>query len=509
MEPAKQLVLEAVDVRKSFGGVRALKGVSLKLFAGEVHALVGENGAGKSTLIKIFTGALQPDGGEVRLHGRAMEHHSPAQARALGIAAIYQQPALFPDLTVAENIGIASGDNGRWRRVNWAARRAHAAKVLEQVGARIRPDTPARDLSMPEQQLVEIAKAVDANARVLILDEPTASLGAADVEHLFRLMAEMRARGTAIIYISHRFEELFRMADQVSVLRDGSSIGTYSMTEVNNAKLIHLMVGRELEAIFPQRGAAPGEAALDVRRLSSKRGGVKNVTLQVRRGEILGLAGLVGSGRTEFAEALFGLAPREEGEVRVHGRPVAIRSLGDAIREGLAYVPEDRRNHGVVLDMSISANMTIAALGRVSANGFICSEEEEKLARSYIQSLGVKTPSADTDVANLSGGNQQKVALARWLITEPKVLVLDEPTQGVDVGAKAEIYHLMEQLTRNGTAILMISSDMNEILGMSDRIAVMSKGEIAGILPREEATPHKVLELTLGLHSPASQEGVL
>ena len=501
METAGRVVLEAMDVRKSFGGVRALKGVSLELFAGETHALVGENGAGKSTLIKIFTGALQPDGGEIRLHGKPVEHHSPAQARALGIAAIYQQPALFPDLTVAENIGLAGGGSGRWRKVNWTERRTHAARVLQRVGARIRPDTLAKDLSMPEQQLVEIAKAVDANAAVLILDEPTASLGEQDVEHLFRLMTEMRARGTAIIYISHRFEELFRMADRVSVLRDGSSVGTYPTAEMTNAKLIHLIVGRELEAIFPKRGTAQGETALDVCRLSSKARGVKNISLQVRHGEILGLAGLIGSGRTELAEALFGLAPKDEGEVRIDGKPVEIESPGDAVREGLAYVPEDRRNHGVVLNMPVAANITIASLGRVSAHGLLRSEDEAKAAGDYIQSLGVKTPNADTCVANLSGGNQQKVALARWLMTDPKVLILDEPTQGIDVGAKAEIYHLMERLTRNGTAILMISSDMNEILGMSDRIAVMSKGEIAGILSREEATPHRVLGLTLGLPS--------
>ncbi len=501
METAGRVVLEAFHVRKSFGGVRALKGVSLKLLPGETHALIGENGAGKSTLIKIITGALQPDGGEIRMHGKAMDHHSPAHARALGIAAIYQQPALFPDLTVAENIGLAGGGASRWRRVDWTQRRVHAAKVLEQVGARIRPDTLARNLSMPEQQLVEIAKAVDANAAVLILDEPTASLGEQDVEHLFRIMAERRARGTAIVYISHRFEELFRVADRVSVLRDGNSVGTYPMAEVTNAKLIHLMVGRELEAIFPRREAVLGDTALNVSRLSSKERGVKDVSLQVRRGEILGLAGLVGSGRTELAEALFGLAPREAGEIQIDGKPVEIRSPGDAVREGLAHVPEDRRNHGVVLQMPVSENITIASLGKVSANGLIRSGDEEKVAQDYIRSLAVKTPTADTCVANLSGGNQQKVALARWLMTDPKVLILDEPTQGIDVGAKAEIYHFMGQLARNGTAILMISSDMNEILGMSDRIAVMAKGEIAGFLSREEATPHKIMELTLGLDS--------
>ena len=508
METAGRVVLEAVDVRKSFGGIRALKGVSLELLRGETHALVGENGAGKSTLIKIFTGALQPDAGEVRMHGKTVEHHSPAHARALGIAAIYQQPALFPDLTVAENIGMASGGGtGRWRKINWTQRRTHAAKVLERVGARIRPDTLARDLSMPEQQLVEIAKAVDADASVLIMDEPTASLGEQDTEHLFRIMAEMRARGTAILYISHRFEELFRVADRVSVLRDGSSIGTYAMTEITSARLIHLMVGRELEAIFPKRDAALGDTALDVRRLSSKECGVKDISLQVRHGEILGVAGLVGSGRTEFAEALFGLASRDAGEIRINGKPVEIRSPGNAVREGLAYVPEDRRNHGVVLDMPVAANITMASLGKVAANGFIRTEDEERTAKEYIHSLAVKTPTADTRVGNLSGGNQQKVALARWLMTDPKVLILDEPTQGIDVGAKAEIYHLMGRLAQNGTAILMISSDMNEVLGMSDRIVVMTKGKIAGVLSREEATPHKVLELTLGLHFSAPEEG--
>ncbi|MBV8706902.1 MAG: sugar ABC transporter ATP-binding protein [Acidobacteriaceae bacterium] len=502
-----QTVLEALHVRKSFGGVRALRGVSLELIGGETHALVGENGAGKSTLIKIITGALQPDAGEIRMHGKVVEHHSPAHARALGIAAIYQQPALFPDLTVAENIGLAKGGNGRWRKVNWTERRAHAAKVLEKVGARIRPDTLARNLSMPEQQLVEIAKAVDANASVLILDEPTASLGEEDVEHLFRIMAEMRTRGTAIIYISHRFEELFRVADRVSVLRDGSSIGTYDMAGITSEKLIHLMVGRELETVFPKHDATLGDAVLDVRRLSSKQCGVKDVSLQVRRGEVLGLAGLVGSGRTQFAEALFGLAPKDEGEVYINGKRVEIESPGDAVREGLAYLPEDRRNHGVVLDMPVAANITIASLQRVSANGFIRFEDEEKTAKDYIRSLTVKTPDSHTPVANLSGGNQQKVALARWLMTDPKILVLDEPTQGIDVGAKAEIYHLIGRLAQKGTAVLMISSEMNEILGMSDRIAVMAKGKIAGVLSREEATPYKILELTLGLGSSSGQEG--
>lgn len=501
MQSAGEVVLQAVNIQKSFGGVRALKGISLELLRGETHALVGENGAGKSTFIKILTGALSADAGEIRMHGKTVEHSSPAHARALGITAIYQQPALFPDLTVAENIGLARGGHSRWQKVNWSARRAHAASVLERVGARIRPDTLAKNLSMPEQQLVEIAKAVDANASVLILDEPTASLGEQDAQHLFDLIKEMRSGGTAVIYISHRFEELSRIADRVSVLRDGCSVGTYPMAGITSAELIHLMVGRELDTIFPRRQAASGDPVLNVRNVTAKQRGVKNVTLQVRRGEILGLAGLVGSGRTEFAEMLFGLASKDTGEIEINGRPVEIHSPGDAVRAGLAYVPEDRRNHGVVLNMPVSANITLASLHKVSANGFIRHDDEEHAAQKFIQSLAVKTPAADTCVADLSGGNQQKVALARWLMTNPKVLILDEPTQGIDVGAKAEIYRLMQQLAQNGTAILMISSEMNEILGMSDRIAVMAKGEIVGMLSREEATPHKVLELTLGLRS--------
>jgi rhamnose transport system ATP-binding protein len=473
------------------------------LAAGEVHALVGENGAGKSTLIKVFTGAVAPDAGEVRLRGELLEHNSPAKARSLGIAAIYQQPALFPDLTVAENIALSKESGSLWSKVDWRARRTHASELLERIGANIRPTALAGELSMPQQQLVEIAKALDANASALILDEPTASLGDRDAENLFRIILELRAKGVAIVYISHRFEELVRVADRVTVLRDGQSVATCAMAGTTKQDLIRLMVGRELDTVFPPSEirpseSEPGHVAVEVRELSCRALGVQSVSLSIRRGEIVGLAGLVGSGRTQFAEALFGLAPMDAGEVLLDGEKVHIRSAADAVGLGIAYVPEDRRRHGVILGMPVAANTTLASLGSVSKRGFLRFGEEQKAALSFISRLGVKTPSPETLAGNLSGGNQQKVALARWLMTNPKILILDEPTQGIDVGAKSEIYRLIRQLAASGLAILMISSETEEILGMSDRVAVMAKGRIAGVLNGASATPYNILELALG-----------
>ena len=479
-----------------------MKGVSLTLLRGEIHALVGENGAGKSTLIKVFTGAIEPDAGELRIGGEKIQQNSPANARAHGVGVIYQQPALFPDLTVAENIALAREGSKVWHKVNWKGIYTHASQVLERVGARFRPDVLVSTLTMPEQQLVEIAKALDVNASILILDEPTASLGDEDAESLFALIQEIRTKGAAVIYISHRFEELFRLADRVTVLRDGNSIETRPMHGISSQDLIRLMVGRELKTVFPKRSVNLGEVALDVQNASCKRLGVNDVNLQIRAGEILGLAGLVGSGRTQFAEALFGLEPLDGGTVSVYGKPVVIRSPLDALASGFAYVPEDRRRHGVILDMSVEQNMTLASLKRISDRLLLNSELEEKLASEYVTRLAVKTHSMRSPVGNLSGGNQQKVALARWLITEPKILILDEPTQGIDVGAKFEIYELIGRLAAAGMAILMISSEISEILGMSDRVAVMSKGQIAGVLSREDATPFRILELALG-HQPS------
>ena len=491
-------MLEAIGIQKSFGGIRALKGVSLRLLPGEVHALVGENGAGKSTLIKVLTGAIQADSGEILLRGEKLVESSPANNRALGISVVYQEPALFPDLTVAENIALAKETGRPWRKIDRNVRRRAARRLLDRVGARISPDALAGDLSMPEQQLVEIAKALDADASVLIMDEPTASLGDRDTENLFRIIDEIRASGAAVVYISHRFEELFRLANRVTILRDGNSVETRLMAETTTEDLIRLMVGREFDAAFPPREFTGGEIAFDVRNVSSTELGVTDVSLQVCRGEIVGLAGLVGSGRTEFAEALFGLTPMNEGEVYVEGRKVEVRSPPDAVNAGIAYVPEDRRHHGVILGMSVAMNTTLASLRQISDSGFLRLDREKEKARDFVERLRVKTASTEMPVRSLSGGNQQKVALARWLMTRPKILILDEPTQGIDVGAKAEIYRLIRELAKEGLAILMISSETPEILGMCDRVAVMAGGRIAGILHHSEATPYSILSLALG-----------
>jgi rhamnose transport system ATP-binding protein len=491
-------VLQAIGIKKSYGGVRALKGVSLEVRAGEVHALVGENGAGKSTLIKVLAGAVSPDEGAVRIDGNETGELNPARSRALGIAVIYQQPALFPDLTVSENIALARESGKLWTRIDWRKRNAHAAGLLERVGCSIKPQIPVSALSMPEQQLIELAKALDADAKIVIMDEPTASLGERDAQNLFRIVKELRTSGCAVIYISHRFEELFALADRVTVLRDGESLGTFPMTEMTDRSLVRMMVGRELETVFPERNCTPGEEVLAVHQLSCETRGVHDVSLTLRRGEVLGLAGLVGSGRTQFAETLFGLSPADGGRIHVDGKQVEITSPAQAVKLGIAYVPEDRRRHGVVMEFPIALNSTLASLDRVSSGGFLQFQREKELASEYYDRFRVKAPSVETPVKNLSGGNQQKVSLARWLMTEPRILILDEPTQGIDVGAKAEIYTLIGELAARGLAILLISSELPEVLGVSDRVAVMHKGRIAGILDHKEAEPHLVMELALG-----------
>jgi rhamnose transport system ATP-binding protein len=492
-------LLRAVSITKSFSGVQALRGVSFDLARGEVHALVGENGAGKSTLIKIMTGALAPDSGSLVVSGRAVDRMDPVLSRALGIAAIYQQPALFPHLTVAENIAIALEPLGAWRRVHWAARRRSARELLERVGASIDPSRAADTLSMPEQQLLEIAKAIGAAARVLIMDEPTTSLTEREVGRLFGVIERLREENLGIVYISHRLEEVLTLADRVTVLRDGESVATRKRGELNQAVLIQLMIGRELSTIFPKRESRSGadDIALELRRVSS-RAGVHDVSLTLRRGEILGLAGLVGSGRTELARTVFGLTPPDRGEVFVGGSPVSITSPEGAIELGVGYVPEDRRRHGVVPEMTVPENVTMASLASVSRRGLIAKDLEQTITDRYVEELHVKAGSREDPVESLSGGNQQKVALARSLAANPAVLILDEPTQGVDVGSKAEIHALMQSLARRGMAILMISSELPEVLGMSDRIAVMRNGTIAGVLVRAEATQERVMALALG-----------
>jgi len=491
-------LLEAASITKSYAGLKALSHVAFELRRGEVHALIGENGAGKSTLIKIITGAVTADSGTLTVGGKPVTHNSPNLSKALGIAAIYQQPSLFPHLTVAENIALAVESGPIWRKLDWKGRSRLAADLLRRAGASLDPERLVGSLSMPEQQIVEIAKALGAEAKIVIMDEPTASLSDREVESLFGVIALLRGQGVGIIYISHRLEEISAIADRVTVLRDGHTIATREMKDVDRAELIRLMVGRELSAVFPKREVAIGEVALAVRGLGSAAAGVSDISFEVRRGEILGLAGLVGSGRTQVAETLFGLTPADAGEIRLNGEAVRIASPADAIRRGIGYVPEDRRQHGVVLEMPITANCSLANLAAVSRGGLISGERERALAEGYIGQLRVKTASPYAEAGSLSGGNQQKVALARWLAIRPTVLILDEPTQGVDVGSKSEIHKLMCDLAEAGMAILMISSELPEILGMSDRIAVMHAGRIAGILGRAEATQHAVLAMALG-----------
>ncbi len=495
---SNQALLRAIDIEKSYAGVHALRNATLELRPGEVHALIGENGAGKSTLIKIITGAVAPDAGEIKLNDRPITQNSPRVAKQLGIAAIYQQPALFPELSVAENIAIGLEEPSLLSRVDWRARRRRAAELLTRVGAKIDPDSEAGDLTMPQQQLVEIARALGADAKVLIMDEPTASLSEEDTQNLFTVIRQLRGAGVGIIYISHRLEELPVIADRVTVLRDGQTIDTREMSEVNREQLIQLMVGRELSAVFPKTTVEIGECILELRQLGCSASGIHEVSLSVRAGEIVGLAGLVGGGRTELACTIFGLTPADRGEILLRGNPLSITSAAQAIGSGIAYVPEDRRHHGVILDLAISANITLASLDRFSRGGALNLDREKKVAADYTQKLGIKTPTICAPVATLSGGNQQKVALSRWLVTKPSVLILDEPTQGIDVGAKAEVHALMTELASQGVAILMISSELPEVLGMSDRIAVMRGGTIVATLDRAEATQEKILALALG-----------
>jgi rhamnose transport system ATP-binding protein len=525
MSPAPLLKLKAVA--KYFGAVRALKGVSFDLQAGEVHALLGENGAGKSTLIKVITGAHQPDGGTLEINGERVEKLSPATAHKLGITCIYQQPALFPDLTVAENIGLRLEPVVVTSRVNWPQRRIRALELLRRIGAEILPDAEVRSLSMPEQQLVEIACALGAGARIVIMDEPTASLTQKEQHLLFGVVRELRASGVGVIYISHRLEEIFQLADRVTVLRDGESVGTHpvrsrrgnealpeksaisnrqlendqsllaSAASITEAELIKLMVGRDVSAIYPPAESAPAEVVISLKNLGCSASGVHNVTLEVRAGEIVGLSGLVGAGRTELACVLFGITPGDAGEIYLHGQRVVIHSPPEAVAQGIAYVPEDRRRHGVILELPIAHNMTMAVQRRIFPGTWLRFGAERQLALEFIRDLDVKTYGPEAPGGSLSGGNQQKVSLARWLATKPKLLILDEPTQGVDVGAKSEIHKIMRRLAKEGMAVLMISSDLSEVVGMSDRIAVMRGGTITAMLSGK-SDPHDVMASALG-----------
>jgi rhamnose transport system ATP-binding protein len=490
-------VVELRDVTKQFGAVQALRGVQLALYPGEVHALVGENGAGKSTLVKMLGGIHQPDTGEILINGRPVALTSPLDARAHGIAVIQQHPFLFPDLDVAENVFMGRQPKTRFGRIDWRRMNREVDTLLRPLGVSFAATTPVRGLSVADQQMVEIAKALSQNARVLVMDEPTASLSAREVERLFAIVRRLREQGAAILFVSHRLEEVAELADRVTIFRDGGYVITAPTSELTTDQIIRHMVGRQLDSLFPKEAAEIGEVVLSVRGLS-RLGAFQDVSFDLRRGEILGLFGLVGAGRTEVARVIFGVDGAERGTVALNGRPVSIADPTDAMNHGIAYVPEDRHAQGLILTFPIDENITLPILRRLSNLTLVNSGKAEAIAADYAARLQVKSAGMDQLVSALSGGNQQKVVLGKWLATDPVVLMLDEPTRGIDIGTKAEVHRIISHLAGQGLAILMISSELPEILGMSDRILVMHEGRVSGEFGRADADQERVMFAATG-----------
>jgi rhamnose transport system ATP-binding protein len=494
--PAPPL-LEVCEVSKSFGAVAAVRDVSFPLHAGEAHALVGENGAGKSTIVKMLAGVHRPDTGAVLLDGRPVAFGGPADAKAAGIAVIHQEPTLFPDLSVAENIAMGSHPLGRLRAIDRSAMRTHALDLFRRLGVRVDPDRPARGLSIADQQIVEIAKALSAEARVLVMDEPTAALSGVEVDRLFAVARSLRADGVAILFISHRFEEITALCQRVTIMRDGRHVSTDPIEALTVEEMVRRMVGRDLDALFGKRDVTPGAVVLRVRGLS-RAGVFRDVDLTVRAGEIVALAGLVGSGRSEVVQAVFGVDPRDAGTVEVNGKTVRAGDPRRAMRAGMALVPEDRRQQGLVMDLSVQRNVTLPRSGALSRLGFLTGGRERREAQEWTRRLRTKLSRLSDPVATLSGGNQQKVVLAKWLSMAPAVLIVDEPTRGIDVGTKAEVHRLMSSLAAEGVAVLMVSSELPEVLGMADRVLVMREGRIVAELSRQDATEESVMYAAMG-----------
>lgn len=490
-------IIELSSITKQFGAVQALRGVNLSLYASEVHALVGENGAGKSTLVKILAGIHRPDSGTMKFGGEAVELRSPTQAQALGIAVVQQEPMLFPDLDVAENVFMGRHPRDRFGRVDWKRMYREVDQLLASLDVSLSSHAPVQGLSVAEQQLVEIAKALSLQARVLVLDEPTAALSAHEVDELFAIVRQLRERGVAILFVSHRLEEVFAIADRLTVFRDGTHIITAPVREITTDEIIKHMVGRELSNLFPKGEAEIGEVVMEVRHLT-RPGVFADVSFQLRRGEILGFAGLVGAGRTEVARVLFGIDRTASGEVWLKGKQVRIRSPRQAMANGIAYVPEDRHSQGLVMSFSIASNVTLPILQQVSRLGLIDPRREQKVASDYSSQLRVRSTGVDQLVSALSGGNQQKVVLGKWLATDPSVLILDEPTRGIDVGAKAEVHRIISELAASGLAIILISSELPEVLAMADRVLVLHEGSVTGTFSRSEATQERVMLAATG-----------
>lgn len=484
--------LELHRVVKSFGPVVALRSGSLVLDPGSIHALIGENGAGKSTLVKIIAGVYQRDAGEFLLDGEPVDFSSTAQSKAAGIAVIYQEPTLFPDLSVTENIFMGRQPRNRFGRIDRKAMRQEAVQIFDRLGVNIDPDRITDGLSIADQQLIEIAKAISLDARVLVMDEPTAALSGVEVERLFAVARSLRDEQRALVFISHRFDEVFDLCDTVTVMRDGSYVETTAISETTVDDLVRQMVGRDVTELFPKLPAEVGDVLLEVDSLT-RPGVFRDISFQLRAGEIVGLAGLVGAGRSEVARAIFGVDAYQSGTVRLEGKPLPKGDPRLATARGIALVPEDRRKQGLVLDDGVSRNITLAIRSKLAKWGLLWTGLENEAAKVWASRLEVKTAALDAVAGTLSGGNQQKVVLGKWLATEPRVLIVDEPTRGIDVGTKAEVHRLISQLAQQGIAILMISSELPEVLGMADRVLVMREGRLTGEFSREDATPEAVM----------------
>jgi len=490
-------ILELDDAAKSYGAVHALRHGNIVLRPGEVRALVGENGAGKSTLVKLLGGVVRLDGGRMLVDGDAVDFHSPTDARDAGIAVIYQEPTLFPDLSVAENVVMGRHPLGGLRRIDRREMRREVQELLDRLGVRLDAERPVRGLSIADQQIVEIAKALSFDARVLIMDEPTAALSGPEVERLFTVVRTLRDRGAAVLFISHRLEEVFALCDTVTIMRDGEVVHDATTAELTPGEVVRRMVGRELSALFPKEEAEIGAPLLRVHRLT-REGVFTDVSFEVRAGEIVALAGLVGAGRSEVARAIFGIDKADAGRVEVAGRQLPGGRPLAAMRAGLGFVPEDRRQQGLVMDLSIARNVSLTRLRALARTGLIRNGAENSLAEEWAARLQLKYHRLGDSVGTLSGGNQQKVVLGKWLATSPKVLIVDEPTRGIDVGTKSEVHRLMSELAGQGVAVLMISSELPEVLGMADRVLVMHEGRLTGELSRAEADEESVIRLATG-----------
>jgi rhamnose transport system ATP-binding protein len=501
------VVLALQDVSKSFGAVAALRGAQLELRAGEAHALVGENGAGKSTLVKILAGVHGPDGGRVLLDGQPLVLDGPAAARAAGIAVIYQEPTLFPDLSVAENIFMGRQPLAGGRRIDRKALTERCRALFERLGVHMDPDRPARGLSIADQQMVEIAKALSFDARVLVMDEPTAALSGVEVERLFAVARALRDQGAAVLFISHRFDEVFDLCDRITVMRDGQWVSTDRTADLTVDQVVRRMVGRDVADLFPKQEVAAGDVVLEVRGLT-RRGVFSDISFDVRAGEIVALAGLVGAGRSEVMRAVFGVDGYDAGSVRVHGRELKGGSPAAAMAAGIALVPEDRRQQGLVMELSVERNATLTRRWELARAGLLSARRERATAAEWTTKLQVKAGKLSDPVSTLSGGNQQKVVLAKWLSTEPTVLVVDEPTRGIDVGTKSEVHRLLSQLAADGLAVVMISSELPEVLGMADRVLVMHEGRLVDDIPRARADEDGVMLAATGQTARAAELGV-